>query len=79
MTIRGVAVDKPVGKKVVAAHRRVSIPAGRKEKLTVPLDRTGRRLLRRAGQLPVHLTVGASGPSRSWNVVVTPSAHRRGR
>jgi hypothetical protein len=77
-TIRGVATDEAADSKVVVAHRRVSIPAGRKEKLTVPLDRRGDRLLRRAGQLHVHLTVEPTGKSRPWTVVVMPRAHRRG-
>jgi hypothetical protein len=77
VTITGVAVPKASRKKVTVAHERVSIPAGKREKLTVPLDGRGRRLLQERGRL--RLTLMLARRSQSWSVLVRTPHSRRHR
>jgi trimeric autotransporter adhesin len=57
-------------RRVVVGSVRFSIPAGQTKTVSVPLNRTGRKLLAKFRRLPVTLAVALNGPNDSPSVVV---------
>jgi hypothetical protein len=55
-TVVDIAGAKPRGHAVSVGSKRVRIPGGRRTRVTIKPNATGRRLLRRFGKLPVTLT-----------------------
>jgi Domain of unknown function (DUF5122) beta-propeller len=72
--IVGLSARKPQkrvrSRRVVVGSVRFSIPAGQTKTVSVPLNRTGRKLLAKFRRLPVTLAVALNGPNGSPSVVV---------
>ena len=47
----------PADAKTVVGSKTVTIPAGKTEKITIPLNSTGKSLLKKFGKLPVKVNV----------------------
>jgi hypothetical protein len=65
----GVAAAKTHSKTVTVATLTITIPAGQTVKVTLKLNATGRRLLKRFGKLPAHIAAILEGEAGHHTVV----------
>jgi hypothetical protein len=80
----GIAAAKTHSKTVTVATLTITIPAGQTVKITLKLNATGRKLLKRFGKLPAHLSAILEGEAGHHTVIAqnltikpVPKKHRR--
>jgi hypothetical protein len=65
----GIAAAKTHSKTVTVASSTITIPAGQTVKVTLKLNATGRKLLKRFGKLPAHITAILEGEAGHHTVI----------